>query len=137
MPAGEIPAWRAGWSPDASWGRQRIIEREQFPILYAIVDHGAWVQAIDDCLQGKRLSPPALDAHQCRFGKWLDEAGRDGFDDHPSYRRITEMHDQAHRQALEILGLQAHGRRQEALERMPRLHQLRTRLLMEVNELLN
>ncbi|MGB7645081.1 MAG: EAL domain-containing protein, partial [Pseudomonas fluorescens] len=43
MPAAEIPAWLAGWCPAPGWLGRSAVAREDLPLLYAGVEHRAWV----------------------------------------------------------------------------------------------
>jgi hypothetical protein len=39
----------------------------KWPILYASVEHRAWVAEVEEFLQGDRLAAPRMDHHLCRF----------------------------------------------------------------------
>ncbi len=71
MPASELPTWAAAWRPDPRWAEVPPVHAGNRPVLYACVEHRAWLSAFEACLQGKRASPPALDASHCRVGTWL------------------------------------------------------------------
>ena len=72
MPAGEIQAWVTNWKPDARWSTAPSIHSGNRLLLYACVEHRAWLAAFEGYLMGKRHAPPAMDRQQCRFGKWLE-----------------------------------------------------------------
>jgi len=128
MPAEEFPRWIAEWHSDPRWAHVRpksLINRQ---MLFAGVEHRAWLNAFEAFLQGKRSSPPALEPHQCRFGAWLAAEG-DGLANQPSaIGKITEMHCALHQLAKEIVAAHAQGRA-ESLLRLSDLHALRDEFL--------
>ena len=73
MPADEFPRWAAGWRSDPRWARVKPLNIASREMLFASVEHRAWVAALEAYLQGKRNSPPSLDINQCRFSAWLKE----------------------------------------------------------------
>src|SRR5690606_18165883 len=74
MPPEQLPTWMSCWRPPERWTQQRRLGLEARPLLYASVEHRGWILAIDAHLDGVRDEPPALDPHQCGFGRWLDGA---------------------------------------------------------------
>ena len=64
--------WAAAWRPDPRWAEVPVVRAENSPVLYASVEHRAWLGALEAYLQGKRAIPPPLDASQCRVGAWLE-----------------------------------------------------------------
>ncbi|MDP3795330.1 MAG: EAL domain-containing protein, partial [bacterium] len=70
MPAEALPDWARSWKPDASWGQVPLMRRDDLPLLFACVEHQAWVKAIESHLRGERDTPPELDPAQCHFGGW-------------------------------------------------------------------
>jgi diguanylate cyclase (GGDEF)-like protein len=131
MPAEEIPNWVAQWRPDPRWKQVKPMSATNRQMLYAGVEHSAWIAAFEAFLQGKRITPPALHAHQCRFGAWLDAEGR-ALSTLPSeLQTIHLMHRQIHELAKEIFI--AHAQEpSRGLSRLPDLHELRDRLLFQI-----
>lgn len=129
MPAGELPGWSATWRPDASWRDVSAVSRDDLPVLFARVEHVAWVAALENHLKDQRAAPPSLDHRQCRFGMWLYGellAGRRAM---PVLRAIEPLHEAVHALAVALLRLKAQGRTPEALARLGELHALRDALL--------
>jgi diguanylate cyclase (GGDEF)-like protein/PAS domain S-box-containing protein len=129
MPADEFPGWSATWRPDASWREVSAVSRDDLPVLFARVEHVAWVAALENHLKDKRTAPPSLDHRQCRFGLWLYGellAGRRAM---PVLQAIEPLHEAVHTLAGELLQLKAQGRTAEALARLGELHGLRDALL--------
>ncbi len=98
-------------------------------MLYASVEHRAWLGAFEACLQGKRAVPPPLDASQCRVGVWLDGEKRSARGKLSAVQAIETLHRQLHELAAEIFESQAEGRNPEGLARLRQLHYLQDKCL--------
>jgi len=135
MSAEELPGWAASWRPDASWAEVPPIRASNRPVLYACVEHRAWLSAFEACLQGRRTVPPPLDASQCRITAWLDAEKRSAHGALGSIQAIELLHRQLHGLAAEILESQAEGRNPEGLARLKQLHQLHDKCLTRLRSL--
>ena len=133
MPAHELPGWSATWRPDPSWVNCRPISRDDLPLIFASVEHRAWIVAMENHLKGKGGAPPPLDHHQCRFGAWLDAEARSAA--RPAFQTIEELHRAVHAKAAEMCELHHGGRDPEALAMLGSLHGLRDALLGKLNAL--
>ncbi len=71
MPAADLPAWAATWTPHPRWTNITVLDPADRPLLYAGAEHLAWVSAIEAFLHGKRRVPPSTDPTQCRLGAWI------------------------------------------------------------------
>ena len=134
MPADELPAWVAGWKPEAHWPRLRPLSRERMPLLYAGVEHRGWVQQLASALTADIPHRPPLDIHTCRFGDWLDQSGLRA---RPEYARVVDLHGEVHALAVELCALKDEGRRSEVADRLDELYALRDRLLGALAERLD
>ncbi len=103
MPAEELQSWTTTWQPDPSWKNQNQVSSEDLPLLFASVEHRAWIKAVGEHLKGERAAPPPLDYHQCRFGQWLDGDGRTRHGARSAFKAIKPLHRQVHTLALELL----------------------------------
>jgi len=135
MPAEDFPAWSAAWRPDQAWAEQAAISGDDLSLVYAAVDHRAWVSAITRYINGERDIPPALDCHQCRFGQWLDSERLLPDVDQSAYQAVDISHQQAHALADALLTLKNAGRNSEALARLGELNVLRDDLLEKLKYL--
>jgi EAL domain-containing protein (putative c-di-GMP-specific phosphodiesterase class I) len=121
MPAEDLPAWSATWRPDPAWTNLSSVSRDDLPLLFAMIEHRAWIRAIENYLKGISETLP-LDHQNCRFGAWLETDGpahhgmRSAFDD------LEPVHRQLHELAEALLELQAAGSNSEALLRLAELH---------------
>jgi diguanylate cyclase (GGDEF)-like protein/PAS domain S-box-containing protein len=136
MPAQDLLAWVGNWQPDPRWLNVPALSADDLPLLYASVEHRAWIQAIEAALRGMRKTPPQMDHHHCRFGTWLDQVHQNGRLDRPAFLVLDTMHRQIHALAAEMLELHARNRTDEALARLDELHGIRDRLLGQLQMLI-
>jgi diguanylate cyclase (GGDEF)-like protein/PAS domain S-box-containing protein len=129
MPGNQLPDWAANWRPDPRWANVSPIHPADFPLLYAGVEHRAWIGAIIDYLHGRRHTPPVLDSHDCRFGVWLDEEASAGRGERSGFQAIDALHQRLHTFANELLALKADGREAEAQTGLGELRSLRDSIL--------
>lgn len=136
MPEADIPPWADAWRIDPSWCDVSVATRVDLPLLYASVEHRAWIRALEIHLSGERMAPLPLDFHECRFGNWLDTDGVDRHGTHPTFKTIQHVHRQVHALAVEMIELKASGKNTEVLERMDELHGLKDVLLDQLRVLI-
>jgi diguanylate cyclase (GGDEF)-like protein/PAS domain S-box-containing protein len=129
MPADALTAWAAHWRPDPCWADVPPVHASNRPVLYACVEHRAWLSALEACLQGRRTTPPPLDANHCRVGTWLHTEKQSARGTLASIQAIEVLHQQLHGLAEEIFESQAEGRNQEGLARLQQLHYLHEKCL--------
>lgn len=133
MSAEELPRWLAGWKTPPAWRAIQPISRDRLPLLFAAVDHRAWINAMVAFLSGTRDVGPEQDDQQCHFGIWLNDGGRDmllvGNADHP----VDTLHRELHRLAAELVALKQAHRAEEAKARIPELLDLRDQLLAQLS----
>ena len=136
MPAQDLPGWAQTWQPDPSWAHLPAVRREDFPMLFAGVEHRAWSRGMENFLQGQREAPPELDQHQCHFGHWLAKEGLARHGAHPAFAAITALHRQAHLLAIALCEMYAEGHGEQARARVGELHAIRDALLEQLRILL-
>jgi hypothetical protein len=129
MPARDLRAWAAGWHPDPRWAEVPVVRAENRHVLFASVEHRAWLGAFEACLQGKRAIPPSLDANQCRVGVWLDGEKQSARGMLAAIQAIENLHRQLHELAAEIFETQAAGPNPGSLARLRHLHYLQDKCL--------
>ncbi|BCB26524.1 hypothetical protein SKTS_14100 [Sulfurimicrobium lacus] len=135
MPPHEMPRWSKVWRPDPAWTDISAVSREDLPLLFAGVEHRAWIAAMEIHLNDEREARPPVDHRLCRFGSWLEGEGMARHGTHPTFQSVEILHLQVHALAVEMLELQARGRKQEVLARLGELHGLRDALLEQLTEL--
>lgn len=132
MPVAEIPNWVRNWKPDPSWSKAPLVHSGNRALLYACVEHRAWMAAFEAYLMGKRHTPPVIDERQCRFGKWLESERNAGRGDEPGCKVVSDTHEKFHEIAADILRTQTQGRNAEGLAKLSELHSMCDRFLMEL-----
>jgi diguanylate cyclase (GGDEF)-like protein/PAS domain S-box-containing protein len=135
MPAADVPGWVGVWRLDPAWADHSAVSKEDLPLLFASVEHRAWIVAFEAFLMGERRGPPG-DIHLCRFGSWLDAQGLHRYGTHPALARVDDVHRQVHALATELLQLHSLGQNAEALSRIPELLGLRDELLGQLKALM-
>lgn len=72
MPAADLPDWIGRWTPSASWRDRPRKGAAQLRLIFAMIEHRAWVAAVAECLEtGQRA--PGFDTAGCAFGTWLKD----------------------------------------------------------------
>lgn len=137
MPAAEMANWLSSWKPDSAWPLQTAIAPEDLPLLFARVEHRAWVAAMSAYIRGERRVPPPMDHHQCNFGRWLDTDGLTRYRGLPILAQIDATHHQVHDLGTEMVELQKMGCNDQALTKLGELVKLRDTLLHELDTLSN
>ena len=135
MPAQELPGWVADWRPDPEWLDLRPAIHEDIPLLFASVEHRAWVRAIEEHVKGERMHPPPLDLHQCQLGAWLDSQGQARFGSHAAFHAIGPLHCQIHMLAAELCQRHSGELDAELQARLGELHVIRDSLLEQLKAL--
>jgi len=105
MPGKDLPMWAAGWRPDPRWADVEAVDRMKWPILYATVEHRAWVAEVEEFVHGHRVAAPTMNHHLCRFGAWIDAEASAGRVDWPGFEAIQETHQKLHAYANWIVDL--------------------------------
>ncbi len=108
MPAEEIPLWLAQWTPDVAWINQPPVRREDLPLLFASVEHRAWLVAIKEFLRGERETLPLIHGH-CRFYDWLETEIRAGPEGANALRILSALHRKMHLLADEMCARHVQG----------------------------
>jgi diguanylate cyclase (GGDEF)-like protein/PAS domain S-box-containing protein len=129
MPADDLSAWASAWSPDPRWTNVPLVNHGNRPVLYATVEHRAWLVAFEGYLRGSRQTPPSLDIGQCQFGSWMNAEKQAGRANQAAHRDADAFHRQFHALATEIFASHVHGQNQQAIARIADLHVLCDELL--------
>ena len=136
MPAADFPAWASAWMPDAAWIRLPAISREQLPLLFAGVEHRAWVASMTQHCQGElsmRLPP---DFHRCRFGLWLETEGQVRYGAQSAFRDLDRLHRQLHESMQNLCDLREREGNVFARARLSDLHEPRDAFFAQLHRLI-
>jgi len=133
MPAVELPAWTTSWKPFPSWTQQQPISRDNLSLIFAAIEHRAWIRMLEEHINGKREQPPALKDNECRFGQWLHGDGMEKYGEKDSFNTLVALHSNVHDMGTRMCGLQSQGQRDEALSGLSELFILRDSLLEQLD----
>ncbi len=132
MPADEMIEWVANWRPYPEWAAIRQIRREDKHILYAAVEHRAWINAVVRRLQDKPGKTPYMDDRECRLTKWLHAEAQSNLPLRDTLLSLADMLQTIHAQGVKLLNLKAQGQSEEALAQLDELVKLSDSLLEQV-----
>jgi len=135
MPAEQLISWVNSWRPPPSWKNQHPVSRDELPLLFALVEHRAWIRALEEYLKGERSQPPPLDQNQCRFGSWLNDEAKRKHGDKAAFQSIVRVHGEIHTQASQLL--ESTHNKALTIQKLEVLCELRDKLLEQMQELLN
>ena len=131
MPGDALPHWAAGWRPDPRWAKTSAIDQTHWPILYAAVEHRAWIAEVEEFLEGDRSAAPTMDHRLCRLGSWLDGEVLTPQGGAAALKAIDALHRELHARANEVLNLKRKGQT-AASAGLPDLRNLRDGLIEEL-----
>ncbi len=137
MAADAIARWLATWRPDPSWLKLALVNRDDLPAIFAMVEHRAWIAEVMAHLRGDRDAPPALDPRHCRFGQWLhQQSTRRCRGEHRKLDAIERLHHEIHDRTHALVALKQCGQTAAALAGGIEIQGLRDRLLGELTKML-
>jgi hypothetical protein len=129
MPGNQMPAWAAEWHPDPRWMNVSPVEPAYWPLLYASVEHRAWIGAVEEFIVGRRHTAPTMDHHHCRFGLWLDAEASLGRGENAGFQWMDMLHQRLHGYANGVLKRTTEQGEGAALAGLSELYTLRDSML--------
>ncbi len=134
MPAADIQPWVASWQPPAAWRQATLLRREALLLLYASVEHRAWMTELRRYLEGSRAQAPVLGAELCRLSQLLAESSSRGAAEDSATEALRDLHQLLH-VAADALVSEFHGESAEVVaRRLEPVVQLSTLLLEQLHE---
>lgn len=133
MPAAAVPGWVRQWRPDSRWYQRPNRHPSDLPVLFAGVEHRAWVRAIDAAIAHAQ-DCPELDVQSCRLGMWLTNVGQTRRAQDSRLQAIHRLHEQIHTHARTILECQQAGRASCVQHHLQALHHVRDALLEQLEQ---
>ncbi|MDD2906585.1 MAG: bacteriohemerythrin [Sulfurimonas sp.] len=103
MPAESLGLWMQEWKVDERWANVSAVNREDMPLLYALVEHKAWMKNLIAYLNRECASPPILSHLKCHFGLWIQKNGYKNYINNPIFEQIEILHTQLHEEANSII----------------------------------
>jgi len=135
MPAQDLPAWIAGWRPYNAWVNLAALNGADLPLLFASVEHRAWIAGIEGYLQSEPGAQAVLDPCQCRFCLWLDGEGKTRHGAEPIFQSVTTLHREVYALAQTLCKLCAEGQVEPARAQIGKLRQLGDALQLQLQAL--
>ena len=135
MPAEDFPAWADTWTSPLAWQTTEPVDQQHLPMLFAIVEHRAWISAVVRFLEVGGDMPAMLDEHMCRFGYWLDHGGRALLGIDGTEHEVEVLHRSIHRLVETLIDLKRKGADIEVQRRVGELHTLRDALFTQITAL--
>ncbi|EHQ53643.1 PAS/PAC and GAF sensor-containing diguanylate cyclase/phosphodiesterase [Ectothiorhodospira sp. PHS-1] len=132
MPAEEMTRWHARWQPHASWSGTSAIPDTLLPVLFGMVAHRAWMNALKSYAHETNPHPPELSPQQLHFGRWLASENSRG----DACYRILTLHEQVYQLGCELVVLTKQGDDDLARKRLAEVEALHDRLMEAIWELI-
>jgi len=136
MPPESLPNWLSSWVPDPSWKTATRINSDDISLLFAGIEHRAWIKEITNYIVHEESLFPPIKHTDCRFGQWLNGEGKLRYSSLEEYGMILPLHKKIHKFGEELVALKNQGNLDEATNKIPRLNQFRDELLGHLNQLL-
>jgi len=96
MPPESFIEWIKLWKPDSTWVNAIRISRDDIPLVFAEVEHKAWVGKIIQFMHNERAEIPPLNHEECHFGQWLSAEGAKRYKEDSTYPLMQQVHRQVH-----------------------------------------
>jgi hypothetical protein len=136
MPAQQLPEWANAWRPDPAWLNLEPVSREDLPLLFAGVEHRAWINELENYFSGAQETITAPEHRRCHFGRWLEGEGRVRHGTQASFVIVDTLHRQMHRLASELCELHELGEKHQTQTRIGELHVLCNTLAAELRTMI-
>ena len=134
MPAEQLPAWVAGYTPHPSWNTWSNLDWDlsDFPLIVAQYDHIDWVRRILRALDGDTPDLDSIELHnhkECRLGRWYYGRGMEHYGHLQEFKAMEAMHQEIHHIGPRVLQLLAAGDKEAAHAECMVLLGLKTKIL--------
>ncbi len=135
MPSEQLVEWVNTWQPPASWLTTQPMFRDDTPILYAMVEHRAWVNQFEAFVRQERAAPE-LSAKRCAFGNWLTYKAHFRHRRSPLLAQLEKLHHGLHEHAATLKAHVERGDYDIAIHGLVSLKQMRDTLLRLLAQLI-
>ncbi len=140
MPADQVAAWIHSYDSPVDWydsssAQWRV---KDLPLLSMGLIHENWVHRFIYFLNQDEIigeGPPPLGHHDCRFGQWYDTTGRARYGQMTEFQHLQPIHETIHTLVLEMHTMKISGRSQEAHAKIPELLELKERMIVQLDRL--
>ncbi|WP_139559053.1 EAL domain-containing protein [Methylotetracoccus oryzae] len=122
MPANELPLWLRTWQPVPAWRDANPVGRELKPLLFAAVEHRAWVQGVADCIRDGEAQCAPLPERGCHLWQWLSSPEAGPFRSHAGFGELARIHSALHAVGNNLLSRRSPARAEVRLAELNALH---------------
>jgi diguanylate cyclase (GGDEF)-like protein/PAS domain S-box-containing protein len=136
MPEKELLPWLISWQQPIEWLGITAIEKEEISLLYAIVEHKAWIQAIKIHLQDKNSKLPKVDSQHCYFSRRFSKYTQSNNYYSGNYQLIEQLHTQLHDICNQALTNKLNQQDTHAIEMIPEINLCSDKLVNELEILI-
>lgn len=131
MPAEQVLAWVMSWQAPAHWSHIRPLNRDEFPLLYAGLEHKAWINEVIALLQHAHNNEtwPVLDVTTSHLANWLNSQPKIAA---ARLARQQQLYQQTQQLVAELEQQYKAGHHPDLMEQLDTLCELRRQLLDEL-----
>lgn len=133
----QVPVWISQWTPPPVWQQQKQISRDDLSLVFAAIEHRAWLRALENYIRDVSQPLPPLAWDSCRFGQWLKGEGQKRYGSTDLYSQVHASHDKIHRCGEQLVELVKEQQIVAAAALVSELHALSDALLASLEILLN
>jgi diguanylate cyclase (GGDEF)-like protein len=136
MEAERFAPWAHDWQPHALWRQTARVHREDFALLYVVVEHRAWCNAVAAYVRGETGALSHQMLHECRFGRWLNREGARRYGQHPLFVMMDTLHERMHSHVAQLHRWTGEGRQADAQQGLAELMAMQEKLAGYIQRLL-
>ena len=136
MPAEQLPAWTESWQLPSKWRGLTRLGSERIQVLYAQIEHRAWIKAIDDYLAGGRGQPEPMHHEHCRLAQWMrDNLPNEAIINAHELEVVHDLHHQVHRIGNQLIAMHLAGEKAGVEIKQRQLNETSQKLIEHLNPL--
>lgn len=103
MPMDEIVKWVKEFKVNKKWINCQAMNRDEISVLYALVEHNAWMNKFNSYTQGKLSEIPQQDHTQCKLNKWIFSIRKSSIIESSQLDILETLHKELHKKANVVI----------------------------------
>ena len=103
MPMDEIVKWVKEFKVNKKWINCQAMNRDEISVLYALVEHNAWMNKFNSYTQGKLSEMPHQDHTQCKLNKWIFSIRKSSIIESSQLDILETLHKELHKKANVVI----------------------------------
>jgi diguanylate cyclase (GGDEF)-like protein/hemerythrin-like metal-binding protein/PAS domain S-box-containing protein len=103
MPMNKIIKWVKEFKVNEKWVNCQAMNRDEISVLYALVEHNAWMNKFEYYIQGKNSQIPQQDHTQCKLNEWLSCIRKSSVIESFKLDRLETLHKELHKKANMVI----------------------------------